>query len=53
MYEKIIEISDYLAKERGPSFYGEKRYTKKDAKKAKEFAETIIEITRKILKKLK
>jgi len=53
IYKKIIEISDYLAKERGPSFYGEKRYTKKDAKKAKEDAETIIEITRKIIKKLK
>ena len=53
IYKKIIEISDYLAKERGPSFYGEKIYTKKDAEKAKEYAEKIIEITRKILKKLK
>ena len=45
--ERIKNISEKLAKERAPAFYGEKNYTEKDAKEAMKGAKEILEFCKK------
>jgi HEPN domain-containing protein len=53
MVERILIISEILAKERGPSFYSEKIYPKKDADEAKKGAKEILEWVNKIKSDIK
>lgn len=46
--ERILITSEILAKERAPSFYSEKVYTKEDADKAKKGAKEILEWINKV-----
>lgn len=48
MVEKVLITSEILAKERAPSFYSEKVYSKGDADKAKKGAKEILEWINKI-----
>ena len=48
MVGKVLVTSEVLAKERAPSFYSEKVYSKEDADKAKKGAKEILEWINKI-----
>lgn len=48
MVGKVLVTSEVLAKERAPSFYSEKVYSKEDANKAKKGAKEILEWINKI-----
>lgn len=52
MVERILITSEILVKERAPSFYSEKVYSKEDADKAKKGAKEILEWTRRIRSQL-
>jgi HEPN domain-containing protein len=53
MVQKILITSEILAKERAPSFYSEKVYSKEDAEKAKDGAKEILEWINKIKNEIK
>ena len=53
MVEKLLMTSEILAKERAPSFYGEKVYSKEDADNAKKGAKDILEWINKIKNDIK
>lgn len=50
---KIEEISAYLARERAPAFYYEKEYTEEEAKRAKDYAQQVLEFARESVERLK
>jgi len=51
--ERVKKISSYLARDRAPSFYFEKDYTLKEAKKAKEDALDVLDFAKKLAQRIK
>ena len=52
MLEKILNISEKLAKERAPAFYGEKIYNEEEAKEAIEGAKEVLDFVKNLKIKL-
>ena len=51
--ERVKKISSYLARDRASSFYFEKDYTLKEAKKAKEDALDVLNFAKKLAQRIK